>query len=367
MPPDETNSHNPEAPPAKERPTPPAPTDDKSKPANDAREKDADALAPILPERISIDARELADALIKRLQKYPGVVVVESGPKAQEEKLSTRERVKKGAGRFFKGLGGFLKDFGPPLTGFATAAVAALVFYYGHQFQDRQATTAADEAYLKILTEFSNSFEQLNNSNAATKTLAANRLALYGERALEPIKINLATEEKPVRDGAVLVVFQMFQAETVERSKLMDSLRGYFEKSNSPYLRTGVIECFLKIAQYLPDEEKRKVVAVLRDKLRPEDCTRKGEEETIENATIFLAYSPSRDSVELLLKIAGSDCKFEPRHYAIDSLPKAAAILTPPERTQLLKRLEEIRGRAPSELIPFVDFAVGEIQLQEGR
>jgi hypothetical protein len=392
MPPDETTPQNPETPPAKERPTPPAPPDDRSEPANDARGKDADALAPVLPERISIDARELADALLKILQKYPGVVV-KSGPQAQEEKLSTRERVKQGTGRFFKGLGRFLKDFGPPLTGFATAAVAALVFYFGRQTNQRQveiqgqqveiakqqvkiaeqqarnaelqaksaelqAKNAQEAFNLKFTAEFNDKFDTFNDKNDPGK-MEANRLAQYDERALEPLKIKLAMDKENIREGAAFVVFQMFQTETVERSRLHDVLLGYFEKSNNPYLRAGVVECYLKVVQDLSDEEKKRVVGLLRDKLRLDRCDREEDEDFFKKAAMFLGHSPSRDSTDILLKIVGNNsCLREPRSYAIDNLPDAASALTPDERDAVMAALEQIKTNGDDELADSLQDAI---------
>lgn len=244
-----------------------------------------------------------------------------------------------------------IKDIGPFITGIASAVIAGLVLYYGYQFNDRQAKTQAGQAEtakaelrLKVLTQFSSSIAELNSQDERTKTLAAIRIAQYGEEALPPIKLALGVEQSNIRRGAAEVIYEMFQGNTIEHEKLFAFLQEYIRSKNQ-YLRRGVLECFVRMEQDLDKEEGERAVKIIVDNIDPAArCSKDEDNQILTQAAVFFGNWPHPNSKDFLLKVASNrDCKVA-QVQAIDMLPGVAKSLSREERMLImigLKNLEK--------------------------
>jgi hypothetical protein len=269
------------------------------------------------------------------------------------------------------------KDFGPTLTGLVSLVIAFLAFYYGYQInkrqaksqeeqveaQKRQAKIAEEESRLKFLSELNNSIFQLSKEgDERTRTVAAIKLAQYGEVALEPLNLALGVEETSVQEGAAFVVVQMFQLQTVERQKLFSSLLEGF-RTPSPYLRRGVLECFIKMGKRLKQGEGQQVINCIKEQLDCRaDCSRREDENLLLEAATFLDIWPCTASKELLLQIAENSSCLRPRIQVVDNLPKLAEKLPPVERDEIINNLQRLRKDAPDALRLSIDVTLQQIK-----
>jgi len=326
-------------------------------------------LTLVIPETIQVRLEKDASSHAQLLQLPSDKIAIElHDPPDTRPKPHLRKIV--------RGTLVFFRDILPPL---ASALIAFFVFYYGKQYNDRQtaiqkeqtdtqqkqAGTAKSDLELKILSDFTSSLAQLTDKTADSyriQTIAAIKFVQYGEKALPVIKLALGVEEDTVRKGATVVIVQLFQSGEIDRQKLLSELNGYFRSSN-PYLRRGVLECFVKLEERLTNAEVVSVVNLLQNNLNAQsDYSRIEDQNVLSEAAVFLGGQGSVESEELLLKIAENRSCTKPRIQAIDSLPEIAEKLSPQQRHTILARLKGLLADAPGELKPRISLAIQQIQ-----
>jgi hypothetical protein len=259
--------------------------------------------------------------------------------------------------------GEFLKDAGPVFTGLFSLIVSFLVFYYGHQINRRQTEINEKQTELKqkelevaqadlrvkqaeLLAKQADLrqkvFAELNQPEETSQTLAAIRLAEYGEEILDPIRMALGVEQEKIQAGAVKVVFHIFRSETVPREIVVAKLMEFIGSGN-PHLRVGALDCLIEICDELTGDQRQHAVAFLKSRLGPraEDCGSEDERVLLE-VTKFFGDCPSSDSVEFLLGVL-HNCSYEdPRSQAVLNLCKVVIGLPVETRDAVIANLEAL-------------------------
>lgn len=331
-------------------------------------------LTLVIPETIQVHLEKDATPPAQLLQLPSGGIAIELHD-------APDTRPKPGLRKIGRGTLFFFRDILPPL---ASALIAFFVFYYGKQYNDRQtviqkeqsdtqlnqAETAESDLELKILSDFTNSLAQLTDEGPdgyRIQTIAAIKFVQYGEKALPIIKLALGVEEDTVRKGATVVVVQLFQSGKIDRHQLLAELNGYFKSSN-PFLRRGVLECFVKLEDRLTNAEAISVVDLLQKYLNAQsDSSRIEDQGVLFEAAAFLGGQGSVESEELLLTIAENRSCTKPRIQAIDSLPEIADKLSPQQRQTILARLKGLLPDASSTLRPKIKLAIEQIQSMQPK
>jgi translation initiation factor 1 (eIF-1/SUI1) len=322
------------------------------------------------PERLVVELHQVADpSAPNQLLQLPSRLAIELHDAPDTKPRQTLRA-------FGRGVWLFVKDVLPPL---ASVIIAVFVFYYGKQFNDRQAAsqeeqtrtqakqaeTAESELELKILSDFTNSIAQLTDESPEkykVQTVAAIKFIQYGEKALPIIKIALGVEENTVRRGATVVAVQMFQSEKIGRKKLLSELEEYF-KTQNPYLRRGVLECFVKLEDQLSNDEAIEVVGLLKNYLNPQsDCSKSEDDNAFFEAAVFLGGQASLDSQDLLLQIAENRSCTRARIQAVDSLPEVVKELRDEQRAKIVARLQLLTSGASNSLLKSIKATIHEIQ-----
>jgi hypothetical protein len=256
-------------------------------------------------------------------------------------------------------LKAILKDYLPALTPIATAIIAGMVSFYIYSSDHDRSKEALD----KTLSEFG------QNTDDRARAIAAIKLATYGDKALEAVRMVLGSDDPYLRSGGVLVAEQMYRAETVRHRKLIKKMLSYYA-ANDRFLRRGVLEWLIEMEHQLSEEEGRLAYQVVAESFGPrgELCTTQDEEVAREAANFLFIWSFG-DSKTLVLGMA-EECrdvkqpaKFAAaRESAVNTIPKLAESLTKEERSVLLKDdLPRLRKAAP-ELDELIDKAIASIQ-----
>jgi len=243
--------------------------------------------------------------------------------------------VRRGWSRFWRAFPTFVKDFFSPL---ATIAIAALVAYYGHQFDERQAKAQETEASLKIVSTFSEMLRQIDEKDEPRKELAVIGIAHFGDDALPLLRLALAAQEQKIHDGAKAALYEIFRSETVSRKKVIEFLLDQL-RSSRPELRTGALEVFSDIGGELGTFTAG-VISAVKDLLRVTDGSLRETDETVLiNAARFLSNYHTLDSENLLLDIAEKARSSGARRQGFDELNKVANDVDP---CRALSRLRSI-------------------------
>lgn len=258
------------------------------------------------------------------------------------------------------------KDLGPLITGIASAVIAALVFYYGYQINQRQvaaqeamantqksqADTARSDLQLKILSEFGKSLAELSAPDEKTKTLAAIRFVQYKTNALTAIQPALGVKEADIRLGAVTVIVHVFQSGSVSRPDVLTSLLQSFKAGNA-YTRIGIFETFIELDRRLSAAESTRITQFLVTNLKTETtCSTPEEGEVLQQAALFLGLWPSSDSADLLLKIGGNPTCARPAIQALDNVVKVGENLDAQQRQSIVDKLQAMAINAPDDRKP---------------
>jgi hypothetical protein len=323
----------------------------------------------VVPKKLLLEVHQVANPNAPpQLLQLPSKIAIEL-----HEPPDTKPRG--GLRKLGRGIWLFMKDVLPPL---ASVVIAVFVFYYGKKFNDRQAIsqeeqtrtqarqadTAQSELELKILFDFTSSIAELTDESTdkyKKQALAAIKFVHYGEKALPVIKIALGVEETTVRKGATVVVVQMYQSGNIGRKKLLAELMNDFQEQN-PYLRRGVLECFVKLEDSL-GEDASEVVGLLQKHLDPQaDCSSSKDDNVLLEAAVFLGGQPSPDSAELLLKILENRSCTNARIQAIDSMGEVAEKLGVEQRRAIVARLEPLTSDPSDRLLPKIRAAIKEIR-----
>jgi len=274
-----------------------------------------------------------------------------------------------------------VKDLGPPITGIASVAIAALVFYYGYQINKRQAVTqeaqaatqksqaetARSDLQLKILSEFSKSLADLSATDEKTKTLAAIRFVQYKADALAAIQPALGVKEPAIRSGATTVIVHLLESGSVSRDDLMSSLLEYFKAGNA-YTRTAIFETFIGLDRRLSPAESTRITQFLVTNLKTETtCSTPEEAEVLQQAALFLGLWPSSNSADLLLKIGSNPTCARPAIQALDNVVKVGENLDPQQRQLIVDKLEAMAPNAPDDRKPQIAAALDSLRKMNNR
>lgn len=284
--------------------------------------------------------------------------------------------------------GKFLKDAGPIATGFFSLIVSFLVFYYGHQINQRQTEINEKQTELKQkelevaqadlrvkqaeLQEKKAElrqkvFAELDQPEETSQTRAAIRLAEYGEEILDPIRMALGVEQEKVQAGAVKVIFHIFRSETVPREKVFARLKEYMEARN-PYLRRGALDCLIEICDELTADQKQQATDLLQNRLGPEaERTGEEDEKVVLEVAKFFGNCPSKNSVDFLLGVI-RNCPYEdPRNQAALHLCKVVIGMPVEARDRAIANLEGLlkSGSVSGYLVLDIENSIKKIK--EGR
>jgi hypothetical protein len=210
------------------------------------------------------------------------------------------------------------------------------------------------------------SLSELNEVDETKRTLAVMKVASYGEDALPAMKMALGSEKERLRSGAVMVLSEMYKAETVNRDKLFDKVLGFYGDDN-PDLCRGVLEWVVAMGEQLPEQKRRGVFARLQRtfKSQAEDCAKQDEQVALQAAK-FLFFSPFEDSREFVMGMA-KNCKGDgARETAVNALPRICASLKQSDRDGVTSFLEkEILPTASKGFRARVEAAITRIHSRE--
>ena len=235
----------------------------------------------------------------------------------------------------------YLRDFGVLIPGVASIVVTVVIAILANQISQKQTeslaaqSTAAqlqsqaaqDEVNVRFIEEFQKHLGDLTlpdvRENLTKKTLSAISLAQYGEKALPVLKVSLSVEDNDIREGATVVIVQMF-SQIELRDAVISNLQKYFAENN-PSLRVGVLDCYVTMNRSLTDTEFREVRSAIAKYVDPSaDYSDKPQErKVLQWATKFLSNWPRGDSQDFLLAVIhnGSSGK-DALEDALNYLPK---------------------------------------------
>jgi hypothetical protein len=259
-------------------------------------------------------------------------------------------------------LKAILKDYLPALTPIATAIIAGMVSFYIYSSDHDRSKEALD----RTLSEFG------RNTDDRARAIAAIKLATYGDKALDAVRMVLGSDDPYLRSVGVLVAEQMYRAETVKHGKLIKDMLSYYE-ANDRFLRRGVLEWLVEMEHQLSEGEGRLAYEVVAESLGSSGqlCAMQDEEVARDAANFLFIWSFS-DSKALILGMAEKcrdakqPMKFSAaRESAVNTIPKLAESLSKPERAILLADdLPKLRKALPEdgELIDKVVMSVQKMQ-----
>jgi hypothetical protein len=239
----------------------------------------------------------------------------------------------------------FFKDSLAVVTPLATVLISLAVSYSSCKFNERAAVSASSETLSKLITAFERA-----GQDEATNIQSAMKIAVYGEQALPAVKMVLGSEEPNLRTAGVLVAEQMYRAETVDRSKLVNEMIDHYQ---SRVLRLGALEWCVKMAQghLLSQPESRLVLSTLQQSFGPraQQCAAQ-EEEVALQAALFLNASFSKDLKDFVLGLAVT-CKGDDEHpdkflgarnQALITLQQNAGLFSAKERESIVADLKKL-------------------------
>ena len=256
-----------------------------------------------------------------------------------------------------------LKDLGPTFVALVSLAVTVIIAYLAYQVSSQQAATSSLQA-ATIQADLLNKYvAELNDPNDTQRDLAAIKLAAYGQTAWPTVRLLLGMNSGRVRDGAVRTVVLSFEGGDAERREwLFGSLKESFRASN-PFLRQGVLECFLKLRGSLSESQKQGIFGILKEHLGD-----RGERSRTESAAVVIAAAqvvslyPSRESIEILLGVLRHHQGEGPHRQAVNSLKLIAGRIPSAERIGILNGLRDVRPQASPPIQNMIDNAISEIQ-----
>lgn len=267
-----------------------------------------------------------------------------------------------------------LKDLGPPITGIASALIAALVFYFGYQInkrqiatQEAQAETARGDLHLKILSEFSKNVADLTAADEKTRTLAAIRFVQYKADALAAIQPALGVKEPAIRTGATTVIVHLLESGSVSRDDLLSSLLEYFRAGNV-YTRIAIFETFIGLDRRLSPAESARITQFLVTNLKTETtCATPEDGDVLQQAALFLGLWPSSDSADLLIKIGSNPTCVRPAIQALDNLLKVGEKLDAQGRQSIVDKLQLMNATAPDDRKPQIAAVLERLRKMNNR
>jgi hypothetical protein len=260
-----------------------------------------------------------------------------------------------------------IKVYLPVLTPLAAVTVSVVVSYSTYEFNRRAAVSASSTTLGTLISEFGRSVEGPSSDRA--DTLAAMKLAIYGEQALPAVKIVLSSDDGGLRRTGVLVAQQMYRSGTVNGENLSRTMLSYYE---NPSLRLGVLEWVNTMERDLSVSESRQWLAAIQKSFGPlgRNCTTHNEFVALE-ATKFINTWLIADSDKLLLGMitacrdAEQSARYQgARNQALLTLPRLTSRLSRADKDRIISALRKADDGGDDIFKEAIDAAI--VQIQEG-
>ena len=143
---------------------------------------------------------------------------------------------------------------------------------------------------------------------------------------------------------------------------MLQELEHDFQTKN-PYLKRGVLECFVKLEDRLTKDEAGKIVELFTSQLNPQaDCSRSEDDNVLLEAAVFLGGQPSLESEQLLIQIAENRSATKARIQAVDSLADVVASLGNEQRTKIVASLQRLTPDASPDLLRSLKATIRRLQ-----
>ena len=238
-----------------------------------------------------------------------------------------------------------LRDYGGLALAIASLLLSLVIAYFAYGINKNQLEAMQEDVNVKFVEEFKKNLADLtlpeltedstesdyreenrkiNQENRRKKFLASVALAHHGERALPALKMSLMAEDPTIRNGAAVVVLRMLAEKNI-RATVHSKFLEYFDESN-PFLRLGVLECYVMLYQDLSVKEFNEASRKFRQHVLPgaDYSGMPHQENVLLEAVNFFANWPSRDSTMFLLSVAkNTTCGSDTREQASNYLPPA--------------------------------------------
>jgi hypothetical protein len=293
----------------------------------------------------------LSEAIIVKLRQPPALA-------------TPWERMRNGFVQFAKDVGPFVTGLGSItvsiVVGLLTVTVTASVAFFNYQVNYKQAQTTQMNLKTAALTDFV-------EVDDGKRTLAAIKLAAYGEDALPAIKLALGVTHEGIRTGGVQAAEIMYQSRPDLRRELLADMSLSFKESNAT-LRLGVLEFYGKAASQMEEPEQQSFLNELKEKLgaNAKSCS-DHDQNFVKEAAIFLSRVPFPEVTDLLLDIA-RNCPYDThesaRIQAINMLPIVVEDQKTPQSTRetIIRSLRALEVEGQDELNANIRTAIEGIQ-----
>jgi hypothetical protein len=244
-----------------------------------------------------------------------------------------------------------LSHWGPMITSVASIVLTVFVWLSAQKLteeqvalQSKQIQLQSEQAQAELADLRTRFFTDLTSQNETSRTLAELGLAGHGLKALPVIYQTLGVEQSDIRDSGVNVVYRLFQAQGTPEArtdllqKLMDEV-----KSPNKTLQAGIVQSFVKLAPILHHDERASVVQFLQIHANPRDrCADNEGRNMLHEAVNF--FGNDALAVPHLLNIARYPQCGKGWIQAMLNLESAASQLAPPERADLLKKIDALKS-----------------------
>jgi len=255
----------------------------------------------------------------------------------------------------------FVKDYLPVVTPIAAVLVTAIVAYGTYKINqaayeiNRAASEAASTERLgKIIDDFG------QTADSRKRTIAAMKLAAYGNLALPAIKLAFGAQDPQLRADGVLIAEEMYRSETIGRGQLTAQILSYYA---DPVFRPSVLRWLVEMGRDLSPDHGRLAFEKLRQALGPfgEGC--KGEESEQQlDATRFLTLWADKDSKQFIIGLAKNCTAEGARNQAIGALPALAKALPDSESQALVVDLRAMENPKLPNLQALIEQCIREIE-----
>ncbi len=248
-------------------------------------------------------------------------------------------------------LGKKLSYWGPLVTGVASIVLTVFVWVSTRRISEQQIAIQTRQTQLQeeqvraeladMRTKF---FNDLTSTDETKKTFAAISLAGHGLKAWPVIHLALGVEQGDIRRSAVSVVYRMFQAEinSKDRTQVLDQLKLEFECPNET-LHLGVIESLVELDPLMNPDEREQMRVFVQAKVPPETaCKNPTGQGIVHEAAKFLNATESA-ALPFFLSVASVPECGDGWQQAMVKLENAAPDLSPPQRRELLAKIQRIR------------------------
>ena len=269
----------------------------------------------------------------------------------------------------------FAKDFGPLFTGIAAIMVSLAIGFATAWVSILTYQSNAKQATLNLTNLKTTTLNDFTETDKAKRTLAAIKLASYGEDAFPVIKFALGVTPSEIRSGGVETAQVMYQSRSDCRQKLLAEMLLSFQDLN-PTLRLGVLEFYRDAALQLTFEEKRSFLNQLIIRLGPQAQSCVNEDgDFVFTAVQFLTTGPFPEARNLLLNIArncphgDTNPKYSgARNQAVHLLPLVLKQqhASKMEREETVNSLRAVEAGGSEEFTGFVRAAINEIDKIQG-